>query len=274
MSELTVDREKCNICGMCVLECPATIIQLVEPGPFPCWVEGGEELCILCGHCVAVCPLGAVELDTVKLKDCPPVNRADLPSAEQVELLIRSRRSIRAYKEQRVPNEVLAKLIDITRHAPSGSNSQSVQWLVIEDPAEVKRLSGLVVDWMRTMLAGLPATPDSYRLDLIAEAWDAGIDIVMRNAPHLIVAHAPAEDVMAQSSATIALTTLELAAYSQGLGTCWAGFFYMAAMMHPPMMEALQLPEGHAVLGGMMLGYPKHKFSRVPVRNEAKVIWR
>jgi nitroreductase/NAD-dependent dihydropyrimidine dehydrogenase PreA subunit len=274
MSALTVDREKCDACGICVLECPATIIQLAEPGPFPAWVEGGDEFCIVCGHCVAACPLGAIGLDGMKPEDCTMVRRDTLPTAEQVELLIRSRRSIRAYKEERVPREVLENLIDVARYAPSGSNAQPVHWLVVEDPDEVKRLGSLIVDWMRSMLQGLPATPDTYRFDLIGQAWDAGIDIVMRGAPHLIVAHAPAEDVMAATSGTIALTTLELAAYSHGLGTCWAGFFHMAAMLHRPMMETLRLPEGHAVLGGMMIGYPKYKFARIPLRNEARVIWR
>jgi hypothetical protein len=48
----------------------------------------------------------------------------------------------------------------------------------------------------------------------------------------------------------------------------------MAAQFHKPMKYALQLPEGHVVLGGMMIGYPKHKFTRIPARNEPNVIWR
>jgi ferredoxin len=59
MSLFTIDPEKCNRCGMCVLECPARIITAREPKSVPVLVEGGEERCIICGHCVAVCAPGA-----------------------------------------------------------------------------------------------------------------------------------------------------------------------------------------------------------------------
>lgn len=146
MSVLAPDRDKCNSCGMCVLECPRGIIELVEPEALPSYVEGREELCITCGHCVAVCPLDAIALETMKPEDCAPVRKKLLPSPEQVEHLFKSRRSVRAYKKKPVPREMLARLIDIARHAPSGHNAQPVQWLVIEDTKDVKRLAGLVAD--------------------------------------------------------------------------------------------------------------------------------
>ena len=274
MSVLALDRDKCNSCGICVLECPPRIIELVEPEALPSHVEGGEQICIVCGHCVAVCPLGAIGLETMKPEDCAPVRKKLLPSPEQVEHLFKSRRSVRAYKKKPVPREMLAKLIDIARHAPSGSNAQPVQWLVIEDAKDVKRLAGLVVDWVRLAIKEMPEMADLLRFDLIVGDWDSGIDRIMRGAPHAIVAHAPRDDVMAPQASAIALTTLELAAYSQGLGACWAGWFQMAATNYPPMIEALQLPEGHAFLGAMMIGYPRHRFRRIPLRNEPAILWR
>jgi nitroreductase len=240
----------------------------------PSWVEIGEERCIDCGHCVAVCAPGAAILGSMKPEDCAPIIRGLLPTAEQVEHFLKSRRSIRAYKEKPVPRETLAKLIDIARYAPSGHNSQPLHWLVFEDPAEVKRLAGLVVDWMRVAIKDMSPTAEFLRFDLIIEAWGSGIDRVMRGAPHAIVAHAPADNVFAPQSSPIALTYLELAAYGLGLGACWAGYFQAAASFHPPMQEALQLPEGHISLGAMMIGYPKHRFSRIPLRKEPPVIWR
>ena len=274
MSVFAVDRDKCNSCGMCVLECPRGIIELVEPEALPSHVKGREEVCIICGHCVAVCPRDAITLDTMKPEDCAPVRKDLLPAPEQVEHLLRSRRSVRAYKKKPVPREMLARLIDIARHAPSGHNSQPVQWLVIEDKKDVKRLAGLVADWMRLAIKEMPGIADYLRFDLIVGDWDSGIDRIMRDAPHAIVAHAPRDDVMAPQSSAIALTTLELAAYSQGLGACWAGWFHLGTMSYPRMMEALQLPEGHTCLGAMMIGYPRHRFRRIPLRNEPALLWR
>ena len=274
MSVLAVDRDKCNSCGVCVLECPRGIIELVELGAVPRYAEGREEVCIICGHCVAVCPRDAIALETMKPEDCAPVRMELLPAAEQVEHFLRSRRSVRTYRKKPVPREMLAKLIDIARYAPSGHNAQPVQWLVIEDTKEVSRLTGLVADWMRLAIKEIPELADYLRFDLILADWDSGIDRIMRDAPHAIVAHAPRDNVMAPQASVIALTTLELAAYSQGLGACWAGFFHLGTMFYPPMREALQLPEGHTCLGAMMIGYPRHRFRRIPLRNEPAIIWR
>jgi nitroreductase/NAD-dependent dihydropyrimidine dehydrogenase PreA subunit len=274
MSALAVDREKCNSCGICEAECPPRIIEIPGLDAMPSWVEGAPERCIVCGHCVAVCPRDALGLDTMSPEECAPVDSGLLPTAEQVELFLKSRRSIRVYKEKPVPREVLAKLIDTARYAPSGSNSQPLQWLVIEDAREVRRFAGLVVDWMRVAIKEAPELADLLRFDLIVAEWDRGRDRVMRGAPHAIVAHAHRDDVMAPQSATIALTTLELAAYSRGLGACWAGFFQACATFYPPMQEALRLPEGHASLGAMMIGYPKYKYRRIPLRKEPLITWR
>ena len=73
---------------------------------------------------------------------------------------------------------------------------------------------------------------------------------------------------------TIALTFLDLAAPTVGLGACWAGFFMMAAAQSPRLQEALALPEGHACCGALMIGYPKYGYHRLPTRKEPAVSWR
>jgi nitroreductase len=65
---------------------------------------------------------------------------------------------------------------------------------------------------------------------------------------------------MALAACIIALTYLELAVTSFGLGACWAGYFSAAANMGPPMKKALGLPEEHNSFGAMMVGYPKYKY--------------
>ncbi|RJP88125.1 MAG: hypothetical protein C4518_11280 [Desulfobacteraceae bacterium] len=110
-------------------------------------------------------------------------------------------------------------------------------------------------------------------MELVVGAWDFGVDVVCRDAPHLVIAHGLAADATAQSACTIALTYLELAAPSLGLGTCWGGFFGAAAMFWPPLQEALALPKGHVCYGTAMVGRPKFKYHRLPARNTPKVTW-
>jgi hypothetical protein len=44
--------------------------------------------------------------------------------------------------------------------------------------------------------------------------------------------------------------------------------------MWPPLLEALGLPEGHAPGFSMMLGHPKLRHKRIPLRREPRVEWR
>ncbi len=274
MSTLAVDPDKCDSCTLCALECPERIIKIMDSGALPVTIDGAEDVCIKCGHCVAVCPLGAISIPTMKPQDCIPIRRALLPSSEQVEHFLKSRRSIRVYKQQEVPRDLLAKLIDIASYSASAHNWQPLYWLVIENPKEVKRLAKLVADLMRVAIKETPDLADLLHLHKVVADWDQGEDVITRGAPHLIIAHAPAGDPSAAVDASIALTYLELAAYSLGLGACWSGYLQVAITFYPHVMEALQLPEGHTGLGTMMIGYPKHRFSRIPLKNKPRIIWR
>ena len=274
MSLFTIDQSKCKRDGLCATDCPMKLIQLTDKEAFPTPIKGAEQLCINCGHCVAVCPEGALSLATMNPAECVPLSREMLPSPEQARLFLTGRRSIRTYKKQPVDRNKLTELIDIARHAPSGHNVQPVSWLVIDDTKEVKHLAGLVADWMRLMIKAQPDMARSLHLDMVVAAWDIGIDNVLRGAPHVIVTHAPGENMLAGPSCTIALTYLELAAFSKGLGACWAGFLHAASNYYPPLMQALLLPEGHKCFGAMMVGHPKYQYHRIPKRNEAPITWR
>lgn len=272
MTLFTVDTDKCNQDNICAAECPVKIIQ-INPDAVPTPVNGAEKVCIRCGHCVAVCPTGALSHADLKPEDCLPVNPKWLLSPEQAEHFLRHRRSIRVYKDKPVERQTIEKLIHIARYAPSGHNMQPVRWQVIYDKNEVRRLSGHVVDWMRHMLTSATAMAKAMHFDLVVGAWDLGVDVVSRGAPHLILANGPVANMSSQSACTIALTYLELAVPSFGLGACWNGFFNAAAMSWKPLQEDLCLAPGEKNFGAMMVGYPKFKYHRMPERNAPKIRW-
>ena len=274
MSAFLVDHDKCNFCGMCVAECSPRIIEMERAQALPFIIEDGEERCRKCGHCVAVCPTAAVSIDIMKAEECAPLNRELLPTAEQVELLLKSRRSIRSYKDKSVLRETLQKLIDIARYAPSGHNTQPVRWLIVEDLKETRRLAGLVAEWMRSIVEVNPQGAADWGFDRLVDAWDRGEDMILRGAPHIVVAYA--DEVygpLGETACVIAMTYLELAAYSLDLGACWAGYFQVACGAYPPLTEALELPQGHRVYAAMMVGYPRNKFNCIPLRNGPEISW-
>lgn len=271
---LSIDTEKCNHDKLCTEACSRHVIEMEDRGSIPTLVAEAEELCNNCGHCVAVCPTGALSLDTIKLEDCPEIRDDLIMNAEQVDQFLKSRRSIRSYRNKSVEREKLDKLVQIAGYAPSGHNARPVQLLIVEDAAEVRLLASLVIDWLRFIIKDSPAMVESSNFDRLIRFWDEGEDLVCRKAPHLIIAHALTGTGTAREDCVLALSYIELAAHSLGLGTTWAGYIMAAISLYPPLSEVVNLPESHECFGAIMLGYPKFRYVRIPLRHPPLVTWR
>ena len=273
MALIEVNPQTCNKDGICAAVCPGNFINFTK-GEFPTPIEEIDELCIRCGHCVAACPSASLHHAEIPLEQCPSIKNELMLSADQAEQFLRGRRSIRNYRNKVVSRATLQKLIEVARCAPTGHNTQTAEWLVICDRAELDRLIAIVADWMRWMLANMSDFALSMHMDHALERLEAGEDVVLRGAPVLIVAHANKDDMMAPTTCTIALSYLELAATGMDLGGCWAGYFNAATATFPPMRESLDLPVGNKCYGAMMLGYPQFRYHRLPVRKTPSIIWR
>ncbi len=263
MKLISVDWSKCKRDGICVAECPFGLISEDEDG-FPTVRRAAARICIDCGHCLAVCPHAALIFKGQGPASCLTIDRKLNVSAASAAQFLRSRRSIRTYKDQSIPREVLEELLDISRWAPSVKNAQPTKWLVIESAGEIKKMISLVVDY----LSEVKAFPG------IISAWAQNRDLVLRGAPHLVIAYASDKSLKPEIDCTIALTYLDLAAHGKGIGTCWAGIFLGAAFSYQPLISALNLPENHRVHGALMLGYPQYRYPRIPQRKALQATWR
>ena len=189
-----------------------------------------------------------------------PVDSDGALGEDAVRALIMGRRSVREFQDRPVPRETIEWLLQVTRWAPSASNKQPVHWLVIDGRDKVQALAGQVADVLR----GRPG------FALQVDAWDDGRDYILRNAPHLLIAHAKDEGPFAAADCAIAVTELDLAARALGAGGCWAGLFMGAANAPGPLRDGLDLPEGHKVFAALMLGWPTYRYRRLPPRNELR----
>ena len=268
-----INYETCNQDGICAEVCPSKIITFSK-GEYPSYSAITENACIKCGHCVAICPTGSLTHREMPVEQCPTVKRDLRLSVEHCEHFLRSRRSIRTYKKKSVPRNDIKKLIEIARYAPSGRNSQDAEWLVLGKRKEIQNLAQIVVIWMHWMISNNIEEASSMHLDKAISRWEDGIDIIFRGAPIIIVAHAKKDNHRALSTCTLALSYLELAATSMGLGCCWAGYFSIAAATFKPIIEALPIPKDHKTFGALMLGYPRFKYHRLPLRNSPNITWR
>jgi nitroreductase/NAD-dependent dihydropyrimidine dehydrogenase PreA subunit len=272
MTAIIVDEDLCTGCGICGEVCPLRVI-VVEEEKWPKVAAGREQYCIECGHCEACCPESALVLD-IAGREAPVAGGTATLSPAEIGYYMKNRRSVRHYKDDPVPRETIAAILDIARYAPSGTNGQPVEWRVILDPAKVRELAAHTIDWMRhESTKETPLMPAAFLQGLIA-SWDRGNDPICRGAPHLLVAHIPERPGSGPIDAIIALTYADLAAPAFGVGTCWAGFLSMTVPAWKPLRDALSIPEGRVFSYARMCGYPRFRPHRIPHRKPLRVSWQ
>lgn len=259
MGVITVDKDRCVRDGLCVAVCGSLTLRTNEEG-YP--EETPGRMCILCGHCVAACTCDALTHSGLPQEKMLPAAKT-LPDPALLDSFLNSRRSVREFKEQPIPRETLEALLDVTRRAPTAANSQQVRWIVVSGTEKVHALAEEAINWVRV---------SEDPLGVVA-LWNQGYDFVLRSAPTVVVACTPPDWMWAKEDAAIALTFLELAAEARGIGVCWAGFLGIVAARHAPIRQMLQVPEGYAVQGALMLGEPKYKYQYVPPRKPLSALW-
>ncbi len=274
MVTIEVDRKTCKGDGRCAEICPMHILKMNEKERVPEFVPDGGDMCINCGHCFAFCPPGSIRLSTMSVENSMRLDHSKLPSAEQTELLLKGRRSIRIYKDEPVAKELIEKLLDIARYAPSGINRQPVNWAVLAGKDKVHGLGDLISKWMEGLLKADSSLAGSLRFDRLAESWKKGEDRICRGAPCIVIAYGLKDDPMAPQSCVIAAAYLELAAFGLGLGACWAGYVNMVVNMSEDVRKFTGLSPRAAAGAAMMIGHPKYRYSRIPLRNPARVMWK
>ncbi len=144
--------------------------------------------------------------------------------------VIQTRRSVRSYKGDAIPADVLHRVLEAARMAPSANNTQPWKFIVINDLATRKKVAE--ISFAQSFISEAPVVivccgrryHDSY-------SWIA--------------------DNMYLVDVTIAVDHLTLAARSEGLGTCWIGAFDRGALK-----ALLRIPSDHDPVVLTPLGFP------------------
>jgi nitroreductase/NAD-dependent dihydropyrimidine dehydrogenase PreA subunit len=270
MALIEINRETCTKCGACVAACGGCLI-IPQKSSYPRIFPKADQFCMRCGHCVGVCPTGSIIHKEMPLDQCPTIDKKLEASFKQVSQLIKSRRSIREFQDKTVPRELIAQIIDTARYAPTGHNMQEVQWLVIDDQEELRKLTAIGVDWFRSMADG--NAPWALEMQAILRMHELGLNIFLRNAPALVCTFAEKNSPIAAIDGAIAMSYFDLAAKSAGLGCCWNGYFQLAAQSFSPMVRAVALLKDFKIYGALMVGYPKYRYHRIPARKPARIVY-
>jgi nitroreductase len=160
---------------------------------------------------------------------------------------IQGRRSIRSFKPDPIPDDLIMKLIlEAGIWAPTGGNAQTWRFVVVTDSNVIHRI--------KMVAPGILGNPPV----VIAICQD--LDEAERKGSKL------GREVITLMDTALAAQNIMLAAYDQGLGTCVIASFHAGAVQ-----QILHLPPPIVPQLLMSLGYP-HVKSQAPKRN-SKVVW-
>ena len=152
----------------------------------------------------------------------------------EFESIIKSRESIRDFSDKKVEDEKINYVLECARLAPSWTNKQCWQFIVVKDKKIIKDLSktSIINRWLKNVPVVIVACGDPKQSG-------------SRNDINYFIV-----DV------SIALEHLVLAATDKKLGTCWIGGFN-----EKKVKRILEIPENIRVVALTPLGYPADKKS-------------
>lgn len=286
MNWVTIDYEKCTICGTCIEACGRCFTMEGDRVT----AHADEKCCSICGRCIAVCPTDAITHSMMDMENFPVIQKREFISADDFTQFLRQRRSHRAFLNKSILEPDMKKLVDIVRYCPTGSNSQMVELLVIQDTEKMRKLSDLTIDFM--VQNGLKAekevealkdegkaTPEEIgRMEMMAvygnmlkQSREMGMDPIFYNAPAVMVFHAKDTGFSMKDDCVIASTSMGLLSRTLGLEYTYIGLFEGASNEYSAVLEELDLPEGNKVFSVIIVGYPKMKFLRMVDRKKTSV---
>ena len=314
-----IDKEKCSQCGRCYETCPTYGFRW-EKGSFPQPVGFGgfTEACLNCGNCIAVCPTGAITISgsyavrsgryktmlLQKMQAPDPLKRngtegydAYQSELTEVEHAIYTRRSNRLFKSKAVPRELLERILEAGRFAPSAGNCQPYKFIVITEPKLIHELetkslttlkflkdlylvkNGKKPGWKKVLfsvLSWLMINKLDPRPMTAIEKADQTNAVMYFNAPAVILVLKDTRGVSNPDlDAGICCQNMVLAAHSLGLGTCYIGLTIepLNMLMMAGFRRKLGIRHPFEAVTSIAVGYPKGKIDGVIQRDTPQVVW-
>ncbi len=181
---------------------------------------------------------------------------------------ILNRRSVRSYKPQPVPEDILKTIIAAANQAPSGMNTQPWRFVVVEGKALKSKLVETAVPNSKKYLEPLKDV-NPARYASIMKRYEELEDPVYYAAPAIIFV--VGSGAYASDSCPLACGNLMLAALSFGLGSCWVKLGSLVTD-NPEIVSALELKEGETIFGPILVGYPTEQ-PKAPPKREPVIKW-
>jgi nitroreductase len=184
---------------------------------------------------------------------------------------IARRRSVRAFRSDAVPPELVDAILEAGNQAPSPMNRQPWRFVVVSSGHLADRVRRVALTKYKEWLSDLACSaPDRYRSFVrYRSAHDRQDDPIFYSAPLLLFVVAQGESGIA--SAQLVCANMMLAAVALGLGTCWIS-------MGPRVVEdqalatAFEMQQEERIAGSLAVGYPA-ELPSAPGKRPPSALW-
>lgn len=283
LHNIKINTLACTSCSRCVRVCPADILAM---GDNKKATTSNTENCIGCGHCVDVCATDAIEHSLFSKEKIHPIDYSQMASSEQIMLLLKARRSNRAFSATPIPSDYLNLILEAAHLAPTATNSQKVEFTLITNPQKLRFISQFTLDTFSAVVKKLEnpilkpilkrIIGDSvYRyvpkFKQMAEEYATGNDMILRKATAVIFFHTPESNRFGSADCNLAYQNGSLLAESLGVSQFYTGFVCTAIAQDKSNKLRNALGIKGKIHAGMALAMPSFKFKNYTDREEIKV---
>jgi nitroreductase len=232
--------------------------------------EGKDGACMDCQHCVAVCPAGACAVNGIGADDCAVLRDLPIPPPDELANLLVSRRSVRQFARESVPQADILALLETLKYVPTGCNIRHLTFSVVKDAAKMDALRQQTV---QALLAHEETLPEFLKGVVAAVKKNPSLDPFFRGAPHLLIVKGDPAAVTPQTDCAAACAYFDMLAQANGLGVTWCGFLKLIIDAVPEVADIFSLPRG-APFYAMLFGEPLVDYVRTVNRlNGARTEW-
>ena len=285
-----IDEKKCTGCGECAYICPKDIIYIDNK---KAKLNENDE-CMLCSHCYALCKFNAIsfndDLEKITFKSFKYkekiIGSADI-SPEEFVNAVRSRRSIRKYKTEKIDDKLIRDILEFAVTAPSGSNCQEWKFTVLNGrdkvwdlAIEIKKFfvkinrlaSNRFIRYLSVPFMGktlINYYNDHYEtVEAAIKQAETGIDLLFHGAPCLIIVHGPMDGSTPVEDASYASYNICMLAHFLNLGTCFIGFAVEALNRRPDIKAKINIDKKDRIHSVIIIGIPDIEFKKHSLRKK------